>query len=403
MPQTLVLIGFAEALAAPEVAWSLVDAGFAVVAFARRGRSSALRHSRLVTCHEICPPETDLDAALADLHSIMRSLRGAEGSQTVLFPLDDTAVWLASRVKPESGWLLAGPQGRNVELALNKCHQLQFAREAGFAVPRTACARTASDALAFSNTESFPLILKPVECVPVSQGKVRSCRKWICANDAELQRALAEWKEQVPLLMQPFIVGTGEGVFGIAAESGIRAWSGHRRLRMMNPQGSGSSACISQGVPDDVRSKAEGMIESSGWRGLFMIELLRDQSGKLWFVELNGRPWGSISLSRRQGLEYPAWQVQLAMDPQSQVGLGSSSEPGLVCRHVGREFMHLLFALRGPRSRALSEWPPFWKTLGDLISVRPGDTFYNWRRQDSDVFFADVYNTIKDNLFKARN
>jgi len=44
----LVVIGFAEALAAPEVVWSLVDAGFDVAAFARRGKPAALAHSRHV-------------------------------------------------------------------------------------------------------------------------------------------------------------------------------------------------------------------------------------------------------------------------------------------------------------------------------------------------------------------
>ena len=39
----VVTIGFAEALSAPEVTWSLVDAGFKVIAFSRRGRRGALR------------------------------------------------------------------------------------------------------------------------------------------------------------------------------------------------------------------------------------------------------------------------------------------------------------------------------------------------------------------------
>ena len=36
-------MGIAEAVSAPEVEWSLVDAGFTVVAFSRRGRVAALR------------------------------------------------------------------------------------------------------------------------------------------------------------------------------------------------------------------------------------------------------------------------------------------------------------------------------------------------------------------------
>jgi predicted ATP-grasp superfamily ATP-dependent carboligase len=404
MSQTTVLVGFAEAMSAPEVVWSLVDEGFHVVAFARRGRASALRHSRYVECHEICPPEVDLQTSLCDLQFLLTSMDGKVGdAQRILFPLDDKAVWLSSRAKLENGWLLAGPSGANAELALNKCLQIQIARDAGFSVPKTVLARTAEEVFAFSASEPFPIILKAAECVPIWQGRVHNCRKWICGNLAELKHAMAEWAERVPLLAQPFIVGTGEGVFGLAAPDGVRAWSAHRRLRMMNPQGSGSSACTSQLPSEELRAKAEELIRMTGWRGVFMIELLRDLSGKTWFVELNGRPWGSMALSRGQGLEYPAWHVRLAIDEKSRVGMAPAPAPGLVCRHVGRELLHILFVLRGGKSKALINWPPFWKTMGEVMRVHRGDAYYNWRPDDPKVFFADCYYTIHDNLFKAKN
>jgi hypothetical protein len=171
---------------------------------------------------------------------------------------------------------------------------------------------------------------------------------------------------------------------------------------MMNPQGSGSSACISQSVSDNVKSKAEALIALTGWRGVFMIELLRDRDGKIWFVELNGRPWGSMALSRRQGLEYPAWNVGLALDEHSDIGKAPAPAAGRVCRHVGREFMHLLFVLRGAKSKALRGWPSFWKTVTDVLRIHGGDGYYNWRRDDLKVFFADFYYTVHDNLFKAK-
>jgi len=171
----------------------------------------------------------------------------------------------------------------------------------------------------------------------------------------------------------------------------------------MNPQGSGSSACISQPVPEDLKDKVEVLIARAEWRGLFMIELLRDHSGNVWFVELNGRSWGSMALSRRLGLEYPAWHVRLAMDQQTGIGVTTSPTPGVVCRNVGREFMHILFVLRGSRSKAQVDWPPFWRTLRDIVRVRRGDTFYNWRRDDPKVLIADCYYTVHDNLFKARH
>jgi len=229
--QGIVLVGFAEALSAPETVWSLVDDGFQVVAFARRGRASALRHSRHIVCHEITPPEADLQAALKDLDSLMASLSaGEDGTERILFPLDDKAVWLGKKMHFGNPWLLAGPQGATAELALNKCVQVQMAQDAGFNVPKSVVARTAREVLAFSATEPFPIILKPMECVPIREGRLQECRKFVCANTVELQRALVEWGERVPLLVQAFIGGTGEGVFGLAAPEGIRAWSAHRRL-----------------------------------------------------------------------------------------------------------------------------------------------------------------------------
>jgi predicted ATP-grasp superfamily ATP-dependent carboligase len=404
MTQTTVLIGFAEAMAAPEVAWSLVDQGFRVIAFARRGRSSALRHSRHVICHEISAPETDLQAALSDMRSLLSSPSlQADGAQLILFPLDDKAVWLCSRMQFDGSWLLAGPRAACADLALNKDLQIKAASDAGFNIPKTLLARTAKDLFDFGAAEPYPIILKPADSVPTYQGHLYCCRKWICANQAELERAIEEWGERIPLLAQNFITGVGEGIFGLAAADGIRALSGHHRLRMMNPQGSGSSACASQPVPHDLRSKVEAFIKNAGWRGLFMIEVLRDDSGKVWFVELNGRPWGSMAICRRQGLEYPAWHVELAMDEQSRAGSEMSSGRSVVCRHAGREFMHLLFVLRGAKSEALHRWPSFWKALWDISQFHRADRFYNWRRDDPKVFFADFFYTIHDNLFKSNN
>jgi predicted ATP-grasp superfamily ATP-dependent carboligase len=391
-----VLVGFAEAGSAPEVVWSLVDAGFRVTAFARQGRTSALRRSRHVRCVEVRAPEIDARGALEDLASLMRA-SGAETS--VLFPLDDTAVWLCSRQSLPANWTLAGPRGHAAALALDKGLQCEAARRAGFDVPMTYLARTVSAVRAAA--AAYPVILKAAECVHELPDRVVRGATWICGNREELERACAQWRERVPLIVQPFIEGRGEGLFGLATSNGVRAWSAHRRLRMMNPQGSGSSACVSAPVDAELTAKAERLVHEIGWRGLFMIEVLRDRAGRAWFVELNGRPWGSMALARRVGLEYPAWHVNLAVDADSAAGsVPGIHGAGLVCRHLGRELMHLLFVLRGPKSAALGQWPSLWKSLREVVSVHAGDTLYNWRRDDPAVFFSDCYHTLHDNLLK---
>src|SRR5260221_9756807 len=131
----------------------------------------------------------------------------AAGDQLVLFPLDDKAVRLCSKIDLKGGWLLAGPNGTRADLALNKYLQVEAARNAGFNIPQSALFRTASELFAFCAEASYPIILKQNECVPIVDGRVFSCRKWICANREELERAIAEWKERVPLLAQSFITG----------------------------------------------------------------------------------------------------------------------------------------------------------------------------------------------------
>src|SRR5262245_1283581 len=105
--KTLVCIGFAEALSAPEVAWSLQDGGFDVVAFGRKGRHSALRHSSRVTVVEITAPEKDADAALKEAGDFLVARNPVDGRRNVVLPLDDAALWLCNRFNLQDGWISA--------------------------------------------------------------------------------------------------------------------------------------------------------------------------------------------------------------------------------------------------------------------------------------------------------
>jgi hypothetical protein len=397
-----VVVGFAEAMSAPEATWSLIDAGFQVVAFARKGRVSALRHSRHVQVREIVAPETDAGAAQKELETLLLNLQDEKpGAPLVLFPLDDSALWLASRASVPDGVLVAGPQGPSAAIALDKRLQAKVALAAGFQVLPFCAATTAAEVL--KETRRLPLILKPADAVLLVNGRLRKGRGWICANEEELQKAVQLWAEKFPLLVQSYVPGTGEGVFGLATEEGVKAWSGHRRLRMMNPHGSGSSACISQGVSTELKACSQEFIRQAQWRGQFMIELLRDLSGQVWFLEFNGRPWGSTALSRRQGFEYPAWNVELTLNPKSRREFNIPPKADIVCRNAGRELMYPLFVLRGPKSKALTHWPSFWRALGDVVRFRRDDVFYNWRADDRNVFFRDCFYTVRDQFFKSRN
>lgn len=385
-----VLIGFAESLAAPETAWSLADGGFDVVAFSRRGAHPSVRWSPHVRVVEITPPENDADGALDDL-----ARTSAAESADLVMPLDDASVWLIARVASAIDAAVVGPVGEAAEFALDKRSQLIAATTAGFRTPPTEFHETRDSLVGI---EEFPVVLKPAMAIRYRENVLTRGQIRICADRGELTAALNVIDQ--PFLSQPLLAGIGHGLFGLAQTDGLHALSAHERVRMMNPQGSGSSACRSAEVDDALIRPAERLLSYVGWRGMFMIELLHDKSGT-WFMEINGRPWGSMALARRLGLEYPAWAAQRVLGEDfviPEVEISRRESQTLLCRHLGRELIHLLFVLRGPRSKALRDWPSRGGTIRDLLSFNKTQSWYNHRRGETRLFLYDTWRTIVEEL-----
>ena len=378
------MVGSAGAISAPEVVWSLAAAGFDVYAYTPPGSRPPLRHSRSVTLVEVEDPRVSADRAVEMLHAAIERT-----GCTVFLPLDDAALWLCEPLRARAGDLRMPVGEAQLALALDKGLQLEAARRAGLSVPATVVARSAGQALSF---DRFPAFVKGALAI-AHQGDRLVRDAYFPARDAEaLRRVVERWDFARPMLVQPRLDGVGTGIFGLATREGVRAWSAHRRIRMMNPLGSGSSACEAIAPDPELCRAVERMIAESGWRGMFMVELLRDTSGRDWFMELNGRSWGSMALARRAGLEYPAWTARGLVDERF-VPDPVAPELAIRCRHLGRELNHLLMVLRGPKTR-VEHWPSRWRTALDLLRFGSRDYWYNWQRGESGVFWQDAWDTV---------
>lgn len=378
----LVLVGFAQAFAAIETVWSLQAAGMRVAAFGRHGAPNPLALVRGVRLEGISAPESDASAAIGDLERLATELR-----PDAFLPLDDASLWLATNADL-GGVAIIGPDEAGARLALDKSLQLKAAADAGLHTPQW----TVADSAASLEPSHWPIIVKPADAVLLEDGRLGRPTGVICGNEDEFAEARARLGD-IRVIAQTYLHGVGEGLFGYVTPEGVQTLSAHRRIRMVNPNGSAASACTSQGVPTDLVEPATTMLTRAGWRGLFMLEFLRDGAGIPWFMELNGRAWGSMALARRRGLEYPAWAVQ------SQLGLpvvpvAPSDPPHLVARHLGRELAHLAFVIRGPQSTAVASWPSIPTTLGTLLRVRRSDRLYNWNARQPWVLVADTAETL---------
>ena len=357
-----VLMGFAEALAAPEAFFSLHHAGHRVSVWAREGAGGPmLTRLPLAGVHTIPAPERDAGAARTAFADLL-----ARTNPDAVLPLDDPGLWLADAVMGADP-RLAGGQGAAVAVALDKAAQIEAARDAGLAVPETHVIRAPGDLDAVT---TFPALAKPARAVGLTADGTALAKggATYLTGPADVQALAGRLGPQMaPLLVQPLIRGVGEGVFGFARETGVSHLSAHRRLRMMNPHGSGSSACQAIAVDPALAGPVERFIAAIGWRGPFMVELLRDAAGTAWFMELNGRMWGSMALARAQGFDYPAWAVAQALDA-GFTPPPASPRPGLTARHLGRDLLHLAFVARGPRSDFYRpDWPRLIPSLRAVL------------------------------------
>ena len=126
-----VLLTFAESLAAPECAFSLVDAGYDVVLISGRGTTSPIRHVRSVRIEQVTSPFVDAFACVTEIEELARRI-GA----VALMPLDDAALWVCARAGKALGdTVIVGPSGAQLELALDKRCQLELAARVGFDTP----------------------------------------------------------------------------------------------------------------------------------------------------------------------------------------------------------------------------------------------------------------------------
>lgn len=124
-----------------------------------------------------------------------------------------------------------------------------------------------------------------------------------------------------------------------------------------------------------------------------MLEFLRDSDGVPWFMELNGRAWGSMALARRRGFEYPAWAVRASLEAEFEP-TPPLHPPDIRCRNVGLELAHLMFVVRGPQSAAPVDWPPIGTAVRDVCMFARGDRLYNWDRSQPRVLIADTLGTL---------
>ena len=244
-PKPRALVGFGHALAAIEAVHSLMAGGYTVVLLARRaGTSSRVAHPR--------GPDRARRPSRGGPDLLRRRGRGGP-----------CVTW--DQRRPPSGRRRSRRPGTLcAPFACRVCRAT-----GGPGRPRSGQGQTVGDGARrrpdhTSHSNRRPRLTSVGHAVTGTCGSIRPTRALDIVDDrlvkhptltvsteGDLRRTVGGCTHTV--MVQPWLHGVGRGVFGLGDNGRARYLSAHERVRMMNPSGSGSSACTSAEVELAVR------------------------------------------------------------------------------------------------------------------------------------------------------
>jgi predicted ATP-grasp superfamily ATP-dependent carboligase len=310
-----------------------------------------------------------------------------------LFPLS------LGRARFQDVCRLALPAHAALERTSDKYRTIELARQAGVPVPATVLV-TSRDQLSALGPFHFPTVVKDRFSVRWQGNRGTVGMTGYVYSPEELQEKVRErLGASGDVLLQEFVGGAGVGFSCFAAGEELYLPFAWRRIREVDPRGSGSSARRSVRLDSEIREFARSLILAAGFEGIAMVEFKRDsRTGQAFLMEINGRPWGSLGLPIACGVDYPNWVADWYLEgklPPKQ----SSYREGLVCRRLVGELAHLANVRGGRPKDWPAAYPSFWSTLVKVaIPWYPGMCYDDLSWQDPRPGLAGVRHWLRERL-----
>ena len=228
----------------------------------------------------------------------------------LIVPADDLVASIVDDYLKELSEYYVLPNVNNkageINRLMEKAVQKKLAREAGLPVINSCVIRTVDGEFEIPDSVSYPCFIKPNVSKNGAKTKMRKCD-----SEVELREALTELSEKkdVEMLVEDYIeikreysllgVSTKKGAIGpgyFGAEEG-----GQNEHRGVAITGEILPCSIQQKLIDDLVR----FIGSLNYDGLYDVDLIESESGKMYFVELNMRFGGSGYAITESGVNLP--------------------------------------------------------------------------------------------------
>jgi predicted ATP-grasp superfamily ATP-dependent carboligase len=258
---------------------------------------------------------------------------------------------------------LALPPHAALERTADKYQTIELARAAGVPVPPTMLVESREDlgALAMSN---YPAVVKDRFSARWQGNRaVAGTTSYVYSQEELAEKVSERLAACGDVLVQPFMAGAGIGFSCFVAAGELYLPFAWRRIREVDPRGSGSSARQSIALDARLAEFSRSLILRAGFEGIAMVEFKQNrETGQACLMEINGRPWGSLGLPIACGIDYPNWLVDWYLEgklPPKQF----EYREGVVCRRLVGELTHLMNLRAGKPKNWPDSYPSFWGTL----------------------------------------
>jgi predicted ATP-grasp superfamily ATP-dependent carboligase len=273
----------------------------------------------------------------------------ADGEYAMLLPGTEASVLAvsAARQELEPHVLLGLPPEGAVARALDKVELLAVAARAGLPPPETITCRGRGEARAAATALGYPLILKPARSLVSAGSELRHRNAVVVEDDEGLVREAERLGS--PMLVQRFVAGTVLSCSGVVVGGALRAFAVARYHRTWPPQAGPSSFSETIPPPDDVTTRIESLLLELGWEGIFQVQLLELEAGRLATLDLNPRVFGSLALPIAAGANLPLVWCDWVLGRQG--GPQVTARAGVRYRWEEGELRHVLKELRAGHIR----------------------------------------------------
>lgn len=296
--------------------------------------------SRAVDRRVVLPDPRDApEAFLAGLQETLERERHA-----ILIPSTDLTLWLVSEARERFEGLvrMALPDREAVGSSLDKRWLVEHAGEAGLAAPASRVCTSLEESLAAAAELGFPVVVKPAYSFTRLDGHFRQERVTLVSSAAEFGEVLPRYGSS--FVVQRYIehghvvsssgLMTPDGLLGFAAVRWHRRW----------PVNSGATSfCHTIVPPEGLAGMVERLLGALRFEGIFELELLELEDGRLSAIDLNPRLFGWLSLPIAAGANFPAQLCEWLLGGHSAPLVAA---PGVPYRWEDGEASHLVWHLR---------------------------------------------------------